>query len=1065
MIRNLKKVKRRSKSPPATRGVDPLRLDPTRTVTLRKAAVAHVRRKFAILRGKLVKLVLGEDAFGLGKRIRNAFCPTGEGGGVDPTCSLGSSSVVSASKTYIVSGEGINHILRSGGKLDDPDSEVDHLKEDVDEIDKAMSPASEDMKLFRGTHIQHIPEVGKTFEDRGYTSTSTRTEIAAKFQVPGGKANVTVLVSKGQNILRVVSAEHEVILPRGSRFEVISKKQTVNGWRVHLRLLNPVTTNRFKFHTTPQKVLEFQRWLRENADKYLLGTSDRELWESFAEAGFKKGSGRAFDDVNKRRRWGPGQGDFYQGSREHFLRSSFGRPETVEKLQLLSSRSFTDLRNVTDDMSARMSRTLMDGLARGDNPRSLIDDLVEDLDVSEIRAEAIARTEIVRAHAEGQLDAMERMGVEEVGVAVEWSTAGDLRVCPMCATLEGIVLTVEEAHGLIPAHPNCRCAFLPANVGEDETNQKRSKEEIDRAFADSGMDEPPEIDEKRPKSFLNDVEPVKNVTDELREFSRVRNVFCATGVGGGVDPTCSPGGATLHTGKDLHSYLTNHPYCKGKFTALQLQKIEALNPNGVQGGTIYIPGFASKALADKCKEPLEKVLPPGTIIKVRSGFSKEKLDQLKGGGQSQPPTTPAAPAGPSSSLPVVPYKDEHDFTTGKAEPGILNGVPFASAPHNFWEKTKDVDIKEPDAVHTIQRSTVMVQEDDGRVWIVQPTNGFGNRRYTLPGGTNEPHLTNQQNALKEVWEETGLQVQITGHLGDFQDSNNGRYGRTYIGRRVGGAPWDAKIENSIRDRHGNPAAESERVTLVTREIAAQRLHRTDDLAQLATVHPISVGTGTHTNVMNKLVEGVQPAARAYERSQSAAGNRHHGDSTLHAVQDLRGFNGRPTEVSRATMDALVTQGTHIEMMRGVRAASGKSAKQLTDAFKRGDHFPGHGCFGSGTYADSTRGSHNVARGQYSGHGRQGDVIRMAIPKTAKIIKQSELEAKVGSSAPRGYSNTSHHNRTDSWLGVHAALAGYDAIHVDGNSGRHGSYGRNFYVVLNRSIVTVQKESAKGHVIQ
>jgi len=279
-----------------------------------------------------------------------------------------------------------------------------------------------------------------------------------------------------------------------------------------------VTKNRFQFRSSPDKILEFQKWLREQFASTMLGKSDEELWAKFAEQGYRKGQGRAFDDVNKSRRWQPGKGEFYAGSKDQFLRTSFGRPESVDKLKLLAGRSFTDLRNVTEDMATRMSRTLMDALSRGANPRDLVADLSEDLDVSEARAETIARTEIIRAHAEGQLDAMEKMGVEEVGVAVEWDTAKDGRVCPHCQPLQGVVLTVEEAHGLIPQHPNCRCSFVPANVGEDDSEQKRTKQEILDAFEEAEV-EPPELDDVRPKPL---VEATKNVyvTPELRELSR-----------------------------------------------------------------------------------------------------------------------------------------------------------------------------------------------------------------------------------------------------------------------------------------------------------------------------------------------------------------------------------------------------------------------------------------------------------------------------------------------------------------------------------------------------------------
>src|SRR5688572_24339261 len=45
--------------------VNPLRVDPTRTVSLRSRFAAEVRRMFQRLKAKVLKLVLEEDAFGL----------------------------------------------------------------------------------------------------------------------------------------------------------------------------------------------------------------------------------------------------------------------------------------------------------------------------------------------------------------------------------------------------------------------------------------------------------------------------------------------------------------------------------------------------------------------------------------------------------------------------------------------------------------------------------------------------------------------------------------------------------------------------------------------------------------------------------------------------------------------------------------------------------------------------------------------------------------------------------------------------------------------------------------
>lgn len=405
--------------------------------------------------------------------------------------------------------------------------------------------------------------------------------------------------------------------------------------------------------------------------------------------------------------------------------------------------------------------------------------------------------------------------------------------------------------------------------------------------------------------------------------------------------------------------------------------------------------------------------------------------------------------------------DETHYDTGKAQPGqSLNGVDFKSAPPKFWEKTPDVDIKEPPPLKRIDRVSVMIQEPDGRIWIVQPTNGFGNRKFTMPGGGVEKGLTNQQNALKEIWEETGLQVEITGHHGDFIDSNNGNNGRLYIGKRVGGAPWDAKIESFIKsNKTGQPAAESETVSLVTPEKAAKLLHRTDDLAQLMTVHPIKLDTPTRgkgSEPLKKLLAAVQPKALDYVAKQRAAGNYKPGNADLHAVQEMRGFNKTPTVVSDKDFDAMMAKGDHIEMLRGVTGFSGKTADELAEQFRSGDHFPGHGCFGAGTYCDSTKGYSNAASQYADG---SGSIIRIALPKSAKIIKQSELE-KLVPEEPTDAVKYGHHPRNQEWWGVQAALAGYDAIEVDGKSKHHGSYGKGYYVVLNRGALTVQKTNAQ-----
>src|SRR4051794_29274147 len=81
---------------------------------------------------------------------------------------------------------------------------------------------------------------------------------------------------------------------------------------------------------------------------------------------------------------------------------------------------------------------------------------------------------------------------------------------------------------------------------------------------------------------------------------------------------------------------------------------------------------------------------------------------------------------------------------------------------------------------------IVLFEPDGRFWIYEPRNHYGGYEHTFPKGRVEPGLSYQQNAHKEVFEETGLLGKITGVVGDFAgDTTVTRY---YVGIRAGGEP-------------------------------------------------------------------------------------------------------------------------------------------------------------------------------------------------------------------------------------------------------------------------------------
>ena len=142
------------------------------------------------------------------------------------------------------------------------------------------------------------------------------------------------------------------------------------------------------------------------------------------------------------------------------------------------------------------------------------------------------------------------------------------------------------------------------------------------------------------------------------------------------------------------------------------------------------------------------------------------------------------------------------FLPGSAVPPSLNGIAFSrwtnvpSSLAGWRDVAGQADIVEPKLVlngYKKAAAGVVIEEPDGRIWVVSPTNVFGGYQQTFPKGKADAGLTLQAVAIKECFEESGLQVEITGIVGDFERSTS--FARYYFARRVGGTPADAGWES------------------------------------------------------------------------------------------------------------------------------------------------------------------------------------------------------------------------------------------------------------------------------
>jgi ADP-ribose pyrophosphatase YjhB (NUDIX family) len=162
---------------------------------------------------------------------------------------------------------------------------------------------------------------------------------------------------------------------------------------------------------------------------------------------------------------------------------------------------------------------------------------------------------------------------------------------------------------------------------------------------------------------------------------------------------------------------------------------------------------------------------------------------------------------PSQATPLDSWRNDADVaivTPGGQMPAELNGIPFTAwtaAPCNddMWAKVDGQHgglFDEPVFVATPGKRIavgVVIEETDGRVWVVHPSNAYGGYQATFPKGTWESGGPLQGTAIKEAFEESGLMVAITGFLADSERSQSKT--RYYLGRRVGGSPADMGWES------------------------------------------------------------------------------------------------------------------------------------------------------------------------------------------------------------------------------------------------------------------------------
>ena len=254
----------------------------------------------------------------------------------------------------------------------------------------------------------------------------------------------------------------------------------------------------FEFKNDDEKVKLFMDWLKQQVDSKVLEITQGEAiggkpWSNlYVQSAYQKGISDARNNLIKEGLDIPK----FDGITEtgQYLGAAFNKDFHVNRLGLLYTRTFNDLKGITNNMDSQISRVLAQGIADGRNPRDLarqmravvtgdlaITDKIGRYIPAKRRAEMLARTEVIRAHVQAKLMEFKQAEIDGVIIKAELLITGDGRTCPECKDLEGKTYTLNdesEIWNIIPVHPLCRCTVVPM-ISIPKVKEKIVEEKIE----------------------------------------------------------------------------------------------------------------------------------------------------------------------------------------------------------------------------------------------------------------------------------------------------------------------------------------------------------------------------------------------------------------------------------------------------------------------------------------------------------------------------------------------------------------------------------------------------------
>ena len=240
-----------------------------------------------------------------------------------------------------------------------------------------------------------------------------------------------------------------------------------------------VNVTRYEFELNPAILAVMTEEIDRAVDRILLEGGASSLWFTtfYVEPSYAAGTAAAWRNLGS-------QAEVYRLSRPELAAVLQSQPYR-ERISYLAARQFENMKGLTAETKASMSRILVDGFSQGLNPRDVARTLTEQAGIEARRGHRIARTEIPNALRQARLDESQQAQAE-LGITSRmlWFSAVSPTTRETHRARHGDLYTaqsVREFYSRSGEAVNCKCSQI--EVLTDDSGKPLNQALVDKVKA------------------------------------------------------------------------------------------------------------------------------------------------------------------------------------------------------------------------------------------------------------------------------------------------------------------------------------------------------------------------------------------------------------------------------------------------------------------------------------------------------------------------------------------------------------------------------------------------------